>query len=93
MNFKNMIADIGNDEIETAAELDFIMWNDQLQEYPQALYDMLILDAVDLPNEEKLKRKAILDAAYVALQSTMEEITRELQSKYPNESKRRLGHG
>ncbi|QDX94716.1 hypothetical protein EEL30_21995 [Brevibacillus laterosporus] len=83
--FEKMLSKINEEHIEFAQEIDFDLWNFALQQYPQGLFDMLFLDAQDLSEEEIKERKAVLDAAYVYLQSTMEEISRELKKKYPNE--------
>ncbi|WCF11670.1 hypothetical protein NDS46_30450 (plasmid) [Paenibacillus thiaminolyticus] len=86
--FEQMLTLIDEDQIEAAQNIDYDLWNYSLQQYPQGLYDMLCLDAKELGENEIKERRAILDAAYVYLQSTMEEISKELKKRYSNECSR-----
>jgi hypothetical protein len=85
--FKKMIESMDKEHIDSVQELDFDLLNFTLQQFPQGLYDMLYLDPVhdELDDNEVKERKAVLDAAYVYLQSTMEEIGKVLREKYPEE--------
>lgn len=89
-NFKDMIQKMDKEHIESVQDIDFDMYNFALQQFPQGLYDMLKFDPEqDELDENAIKeRKAVLDAAYVYLQKTMEEIGEVLRELYPEEMKR-----
>lgn len=80
--FNEMLSAIDKEQIESIHNIDFDLWNYSLQQYPQALFDMLCLDSKELDEDERRERIVALDAAYVYLQSTMEEISKELRKKY-----------
>ncbi|GAV11424.1 hypothetical protein [Paenibacillus sp. NAIST15-1] len=80
--FNEMLSTIDKEQIESIQNIDYDLWNYSLQQYPQALFDMLCLDSRELDEDERRERIVALDAAYVYLQSTMEEISKELRKKY-----------
>lgn len=92
--FIGIVNKMDDRDIEEAQTRDFYMWNEYIMYYSQKLYDLLGYydeEYCKLSIEEIKERKAVLDAAYVYIQSAMEDITTYLQEKYPDEiSKKHL---
>ncbi|WCK57414.1 hypothetical protein PP175_25440 (plasmid) [Aneurinibacillus sp. Ricciae_BoGa-3] len=88
-NFQEMVSKLDEKDVEEAQIRDFNSWLNFLVEYPQGLYDMLHTDAdpewSGLSKKEVRERKAILDAAFLYIQSTMEDISAVLKEKYPKD--------
>lgn len=94
MKFYEMLTKMNQEQITQVKEMDidYDLWNQALQDFPQGLYDMLILDALELSEEEKSERKATLDAAYVYIQSKFEEVSKELKVYYSDIKTNRLNY-
>lgn len=94
MKFSDVLSNINQERILEVKEADisYDIWNQALQDFPQGLYDMLTLDALELSEDEKNERKAILDAAYVYIQTKMEEVSGELKVYYPDIKTDRLNY-